>query len=176
MFVYLHCDGCETLVISGTWLAIKVRNLVVLLLMYLRTEVPSIQNTDSASFICSSFLHIVSIMLAMVAAVNSARGMVVGFKGATLAFPIMNPRCADSSITVLTCISKMMQLRRYCCSKVCRFKASVNLKVLQFMTFLNTTQPFLYNGVWYCIIPSNLFPTQILQDFLGSEDYRCQYS
>lgn len=48
VLTYLRCSACETLAISETLLATKVRNLVVLLSMYLSTELLSVQNMESA--------------------------------------------------------------------------------------------------------------------------------
>lgn len=76
-------------------LEMKVLNLVVQSLMYLNTEVLSVQNMESISSIWSYFLHIELILLAMVTAVNSIQGMVTDFN-VTLVFPISNLECSSS--------------------------------------------------------------------------------
>ncbi len=82
--------GLSLYIVATTF---KVLNVAVLLLMYLSREVLSVENTEPVNSIYSSFLNSVSILLAMVAAVNSNLGMVTGFFGATLAFPMTNPQC-----------------------------------------------------------------------------------
>lgn len=104
--------------------------------MYFRTEVLSPKHRLG---ICNSFLHNLSMRAATNAAVSSSLGIVTGFKGATLAFPITKALCigvaqqqvGDCSITDLTCVGKMVQLSRGHSSKVHGLETSADFEVLQ---------------------------------------------
>ncbi len=67
-------------------------------LMYFRADVLSIQNTESKRSICNSFLHSMSMQLAIVAVISSILGIVTHLKGATRAFPITDALCTSESL------------------------------------------------------------------------------
>lgn len=98
VFTYRHWSGLEHLRIVSTRLATNVRNLVVLLRMYFSTVVLSDQNTDDWSGSCSSDWMNLSMRAAIVAAVSSIRGTVMGLSGATLAFPNTNAQWTSSRL------------------------------------------------------------------------------
>lgn len=123
VFTYLHCDRLGEVRTSVTQFAMNILNLDVSFLMFFNTEVLSVQKTDSCNGICSSFLYNLSILLAITAAINSIRGMMIAFKGATGAFPIikgtmrlptdtLQQQIGHGSIPFLARICKVMDLSR----------------------------------------------------------------
>lgn len=85
--MYLHCSTYDLYLMVVTLFSTKVWNLLSSLLMYLRTDVLSVQKQVFFSGSWSSEWSISSTCTATMAAVSSKRGMVTGFKGATVALP-----------------------------------------------------------------------------------------
>lgn len=86
VFTYSHCPTSDISRIVLTLLATNVLNLLVLFLMYFKTDVVSVQNTDFVSGSWSSVISILLIRTARTAAASSILGIVTCFSGATLVF------------------------------------------------------------------------------------------
>lgn len=91
----------------------------------------AVKNNDGLSGSSNANLIILSTRIAIVAAVSSVRGMVIGFNDVTLALPMMkaqwtwlslslffNCRLSDGTITILTGMSKVMELSWNCFTKI----------------------------------------------------------
>ena len=90
VLMYLHSLVWDPSWITANQLATKVWNLAVLFWIYLNTAILSVQYVTWSTWMSISLCNILLVRTATVAAVNSNRGIVVCFKGATRDFPIIN--------------------------------------------------------------------------------------
>ena len=86
----LHCEAAAISCIVATRLATKVWKRFLSFRRYPKTQVLSVQNTDSSTFMSVSVLMILSSLAATTAALNSNRGIVRRLSGDSRDFPMTN--------------------------------------------------------------------------------------
>ncbi len=166
----LHCNACETLSSSRLLIASKVVTFIVDVFEHRSAHCPKYG-------VCLFHLqlfpqNIISILLIMVAAINSIRGIVTRLMEPFLIFPwgihnVPGRDCYYNNrlLTVYKSLymhkRKMLQLNECHCPKFGGFEASTDLEVFQLTKTLNPTHPPLHKSD-IVSSPTNIFPSQIL--------------